>query len=1171
MSSPSSGSSGRLRVGMRGLALSGADTCSSAEVSNTPSPTSPVAIAPSAESTNAATCAASSASEPVHSPRSLLLARTRVIMSTRIPSTSPPSSCSASSTTDTDTSSSFSSPPSAAEETTVESLSSSSSSSSRSSSFSASLSLSSSPSPAGSITIGSLRQSGNMDEQGGTGSVAAAKLGHDEVGDDDDEVTADAQKLSSALLSLRRRSGSSETSLSPALSSSCTRATCAQDAVVASFTSSAVSTSTSEYTTRSSFVACEPHEHKVSQPHGGPQLQVEESQVATRTCPVAVAPHTPLACESGPTVSATADRCSSWASTSTSTCSSLSSAGDSSSTSASSSSSASVSVNIPSSKSFHSHPAGRSELATSPVSSPPTSSALSSTTSATTSSASTSSPSSSAFSSSSYASSSSSSSSSRSTSNATAQESARAQSVLACLTHARHATRRLGDLCSRVLAPCQRLGSSAALNALLLTALQSAHDLARHLERLYSSLSQQLRDSLQALPDNQMHLLPIGSIVSSLVDEFETPLKEYAEQANLCRNHLQELYANSKVFRTFDASIRTDPEYGGLGVVRLLWRPVHILHDFASVLQQLSTTALRTDYDHQLLCKAHAKVIMTLNDVVCEDDADEVEADPAVVNLLEEISELPSGFELNTPGRRLLKRGRMHKLTSGSQQEREFILFSDILMWCRASKMGRKPLQYKGHSPLEFLIVKSSTALTPAGGTANTYKHAFQIVRVGKKKRHSLLIFKSARERQDWFDTLQRVCIAADEQHTISVSTHGLQLSRSPPQQRGGALSPSANAIRRQHSAGAFSSSSSSMASHRQTPNSPTHSLAFSTSPRSPRAGEFRSPVRCTPHTDPLTSLPEHLLGQILSYLDPCSLIRLSGVCHALYYACRQPSLWREIFQRDFQSSLKGAPIVTKHLELDYEGYVKYCLRQRIRRSGIDLENDPRFLSFFNSISRKSGSFRNPSNPHWKAAASRSEVRKLDRPMFIRLYGSDSQRVLLLRRFHECQSRHSQTQRSQKKSSKHRYLASLPVDSEYVKFALLLSGVDDDDDTYEQLEPSSTVVHLVCFDISQPDTFDGLQDWKVFKRLHPEHPLQGSEVDMIVLCGLQPQYRRSKACVLQLYQAGKAPVSFDNAVMKALLVGAGSYVECNLGNSESFIDVIRECVYMATGDPSTFS
>ncbi|NXT86800.1 RHOF protein, partial [Anhinga rufa] len=133
-----------------------------------------------------------------------------------------------------------------------------------------------------------------------------------------------------------------------------------------------------------------------------------------------------------------------------------------------------------------------------------------------------------------------------------------------------------------------------------------------------------------------------------------------------------------------------------------------------------------------------------------------------------------------------------------------------------------------------------------------------------------------------------------------------------------------------------------------------------------------------------------------------------------------------------------------------------------------------------------------------------------------------------------------------------KYTASLQVGSKPVKIHLWDTAGQEDYDRLRPLSYSDANVVLICFDVTNPNSYDNIPiKW------YPEvnHFCKGVPV---LLVGCKTDLRQDRAVLRQLREGHLEPISHQQASAMARQVHAVSYVECSARYKENIGDIFVE-------------
>ncbi|KAK1191038.1 RHOF protein, partial [Pygoscelis papua] len=133
-----------------------------------------------------------------------------------------------------------------------------------------------------------------------------------------------------------------------------------------------------------------------------------------------------------------------------------------------------------------------------------------------------------------------------------------------------------------------------------------------------------------------------------------------------------------------------------------------------------------------------------------------------------------------------------------------------------------------------------------------------------------------------------------------------------------------------------------------------------------------------------------------------------------------------------------------------------------------------------------------------------------------------------------------------------KYTASLQVGGKPVKIHLWDTAGQEDYDRLRPLSYSDASVVLICFDVTNPSSYDN-----ILTKRYPEvtHFCKGVPV-LLVGCKTDP--RRDREVLHKLQEGHLEPVSYQQAKAMARQVHAVSYLECSARYQENIGDIFAE-------------
>ncbi|NXO02618.1 RHOF protein, partial [Rhinopomastus cyanomelas] len=133
-----------------------------------------------------------------------------------------------------------------------------------------------------------------------------------------------------------------------------------------------------------------------------------------------------------------------------------------------------------------------------------------------------------------------------------------------------------------------------------------------------------------------------------------------------------------------------------------------------------------------------------------------------------------------------------------------------------------------------------------------------------------------------------------------------------------------------------------------------------------------------------------------------------------------------------------------------------------------------------------------------------------------------------------------------------KYTASLQVGSKLVKIHLWDTAGQEDYDRLRPLSYSDANVVLICFDVTNPNSFDN-----ILTKWYPEvnHFCKGVPV---LLVGCKTDLRQDREVLGKLEEGHLEPISYQQAKAMARQVRAVSYMECSARFQENVRDIFTK-------------
>jgi hypothetical protein len=128
----------------------------------------------------------------------------------------------------------------------------------------------------------------------------------------------------------------------------------------------------------------------------------------------------------------------------------------------------------------------------------------------------------------------------------------------------------------------------------------------------------------------------------------------------------------------------------------------------------------------------------------------EIESMEKLLEIESNVTDLPKGFKIVVPNRRLVREGPLIKVSKGRAQERVFFLFNDIILYA-ATPILKGHLLFKGKIPLNLILVNDLPDQSPER------KNIFELVRLDHKKKKYIICAKELKEKQEWMGDIRQI------------------------------------------------------------------------------------------------------------------------------------------------------------------------------------------------------------------------------------------------------------------------------------------------------------------------------------------------------------------------------------------------------------------------------
>ncbi|KAF2075019.1 hypothetical protein CYY_003671 [Polysphondylium violaceum] len=134
------------------------------------------------------------------------------------------------------------------------------------------------------------------------------------------------------------------------------------------------------------------------------------------------------------------------------------------------------------------------------------------------------------------------------------------------------------------------------------------------------------------------------------------------------------------------------------------------------------------------------------------------------------------------------------------------------------------------------------------------------------------------------------------------------------------------------------------------------------------------------------------------------------------------------------------------------------------------------------------------------------------------------------------------------------YSANVMVDGKPINLGLWDTAGQEDYDRLRPLSYPQTDVFLICFSIISPSSFEN-----VTSKWHPEIVHHAPNVP-VVLVGTKLDLREDRETMERLKEKKLAPISYEQAMMKAKEINAVKYLECSALTQKGLKNVFDEAI-----------
>eukprot|EP01094_Clydonella_sp_ATCC50884_P029032 TRINITY_DN8932_c0_g1_i1.p1 TRINITY_DN8932_c0_g1~~TRINITY_DN8932_c0_g1_i1.p1 ORF type:complete len:616 (-),score=137.67 TRINITY_DN8932_c0_g1_i1:259-2106(-) len=240
----------------------------------------------------------------------------------------------------------------------------------------------------------------------------------------------------------------------------------------------------------------------------------------------------------------------------------------------------------------------------------------------------------------------------------------------------------------------------------------------------------------------------IGDIFLSKVDELIPVYSNYCSHQKEALETLERLkFKEKKAFLQFCQEARAQPGINGLELDALIIKPTQRICKYPLLFKELMRYTPEDHPDYANLEKTF-ECLEKLVDVVNENSRE--------ANNLKRLRKVESSLtnaghiKLLMPGRHYIHEGRLTKVSGKNIQDRQFFLFSDMLLYAKPI-MGKSKYEFKGLLPLDALYFVDLD-------DSDAYENAFEVGRSDSAKKYILY----AKERKIKYQWLQQLTDAKE-------------------------------------------------------------------------------------------------------------------------------------------------------------------------------------------------------------------------------------------------------------------------------------------------------------------------------------------------------------------------------------------------------------------------
>jgi hypothetical protein len=262
---------------------------------------------------------------------------------------------------------------------------------------------------------------------------------------------------------------------------------------------------------------------------------------------------------------------------------------------------------------------------------------------------------------------------------------------------------------------------------------------------MVAAVSIDMYNELQKRIADPIEMSKVGEVFSLKAKEISSIYKAYCVGHKEAVELFQKLKKN-KAFSAFLEEAFEDPSCKRLLLTDYLIMPVQRVCKYPLLLDKIIENTPKSHSDYAALQQGFEAINSLLQ--VVNASAKEAEVLTEILRVESKISDIPENLKLAVPGRTLVREAKWTKISKSNVQERQFFMFSDMLVYAKFSLLKKESYEYKGVCPFytcEFVDHADSGDI----------KNAIAIIRKDSSQKKYIIYTKDAQQKKEWLALLQ--------------------------------------------------------------------------------------------------------------------------------------------------------------------------------------------------------------------------------------------------------------------------------------------------------------------------------------------------------------------------------------------------------------------------------